>query len=446
MQFGQSRCRGFSMTTAELRPLSFGELLDRTFSYYRKHFWVFVGIMAIPQIFNVAQTLAVSAMSRLGPEGPWLAVFALAFGLTALIYLLASFLAYAALVFAVSEIHLGGTITIRAAYQRTRARLGSLFNLGFSMFLRIFGCAITIILLPVAVLMLFWYTLAWHALLLENIGARQAFKRSRLLTRGQVGRIFLIFILMAIVTWAAILVLQGPFLAAGLLMTSQEIEVPYWLDVLSNITAGLATALTGPLAGIALVLLYYDVRVRKEGYDLQLMMEALPGGVQPEIVPAHTIPELPKTSVLLMVFLTVITLGIYVPFWFLTRRKAINRLDSSEELSLGMIVFTLLVWIGGMVLALAYPENLAVEAFTNIVPGIALLVVAFKVRSILQDHLSPPVTGPLSSTAALQSEVSFSGLITFFFSIFYLQYKINRLHERFGPTLSPDETPPAVAF
>ena len=35
------------MATAELRPLSLGELLDRTFSYYRSHFWLFVGIMAI---------------------------------------------------------------------------------------------------------------------------------------------------------------------------------------------------------------------------------------------------------------------------------------------------------------------------------------------------------------------------------------------------------------
>ena len=433
------------MTTAELQPLSFGELLDRSFSYYRKHFWVLVGIMAIPQIFNVAQMLAAGAMSRVGPEGSWGTVFALGFGLTLLVYLLASALAYAALVFAVSEIHLGGTIPIRAAYRRARARLGSLFNLGFSIFLRIVGCTITIILLPVAVLMVFWYSLAWHALLLENIGARQALKRSRLLTRGQVGRIFLIFILMAIVTWVAILVLQGPFLAAGIWMASEEIEAPYWLDMLSNITAGLATALTSPLAGIALVLLYYDVRVRKEGYDLQLMMEALPATAQAEAPPVHTAPGLPETSVLLMIFLMVVTLGIYIPIWFLTRRKAINSLNSSEELSLGMIVFTLVAFIGSVGLDLIYPES-SLGTFVNLVLGIAVLVLSFKVRSILQDHLSPQATGPLSSTAALQSEVSISGVLTFFCGIFYLQYKINRLLERFGPTLSQSETLPSPAF
>ena len=41
------------METADLRPLSLGELLDRTFTIYRSHFWVFVGIMAIPASFGI---------------------------------------------------------------------------------------------------------------------------------------------------------------------------------------------------------------------------------------------------------------------------------------------------------------------------------------------------------------------------------------------------------
>ena len=42
------------MAATDLRPLSLGELLDRTFSYYRKHFLLFVGIMALPQALIVA--------------------------------------------------------------------------------------------------------------------------------------------------------------------------------------------------------------------------------------------------------------------------------------------------------------------------------------------------------------------------------------------------------
>ena len=54
------------MTVTELRPLSLGELLDRTFSYYRSHFWVFVGIMAVPQVFLVGVDLLRQALTRPG--------------------------------------------------------------------------------------------------------------------------------------------------------------------------------------------------------------------------------------------------------------------------------------------------------------------------------------------------------------------------------------------
>jgi hypothetical protein len=42
---------GGSMATLDLRPLSLGELLDRTFFLYRRHFLLFVGIAAIPYFF-----------------------------------------------------------------------------------------------------------------------------------------------------------------------------------------------------------------------------------------------------------------------------------------------------------------------------------------------------------------------------------------------------------
>jgi len=45
----------------------------------------------------------------------------------------------------------------------------------------------------------------------------------------------------------------------------------------------------GPLATIALTLIYYDERVRKEGFDLQLMMASLQSGsAEPSAVAAAT--------------------------------------------------------------------------------------------------------------------------------------------------------------
>jgi uncharacterized membrane protein YjgN (DUF898 family) len=59
----------------ELRPLSLGELLDRSFTLYRRHFGTFVGIMAIPSIvalsMNVfAQLLPVVAGTNFTDDTP----------------------------------------------------------------------------------------------------------------------------------------------------------------------------------------------------------------------------------------------------------------------------------------------------------------------------------------------------------------------------------------
>ncbi len=52
------------------------------------------------------------------------------------------------------------------------------------------------------------------------------------------------------------------------------------------VTGGVGGAISGPLLVIALALLYYDTRVRKEGFDLQLMMDSLdeadPAGARPD--------------------------------------------------------------------------------------------------------------------------------------------------------------------
>lgn len=45
--------------------------------------------------------------------------------------------------------------------------------------------------------------------------------------------------------------------------------------MISAIGSFLSTSFVGPLLEIAFTLIYYDERVRKEGFDLQLMMSNL---------------------------------------------------------------------------------------------------------------------------------------------------------------------------
>jgi hypothetical protein len=61
-----------------------------------------------------------------------------------------------------------------------------------------------------------------------------------------------------------------------------------------TISGGIGGAVSGPLMVIALTLLYFDARVRKEGLDLQLLMANLQQGTPDSVMPPAAIPGAPQ--------------------------------------------------------------------------------------------------------------------------------------------------------
>jgi hypothetical protein len=282
------------MPTADIRPLSFGELLDRTFTYYRKHFWTFVGIMAIPQLLAFLQgtltLILVSPLQTTNAARPNPGIFRSLFysptllGITALfwfLYVILGSLAYGAVTNEVSEIQLGRSLTIRESYRLPLGRTGSLVVLTALFLLLLLVGAITIIL---PILMCLWYAFAVPVLLEEKTSPRKALKRSRRLSKGNRGNIFAIAFLMTLVAWIATLVGGLPFIIGTFILALKRIAIPIWFQIIGSILERGAAALTTPLVPIGLALLYYDVRVKKEGYDLRVMMENL----GPEQAPEQT--------------------------------------------------------------------------------------------------------------------------------------------------------------
>lgn len=157
-------------------------------------------------------------------------------------------------------------------------------------------------------------------------------------------------------------------------------------------------------------------------------------------VPADTVK---RTPVILTILFTVITAGIYYPAWFLSRRHAINALHSKEQLGAGVFIFGIVVFSLSLLLMMASgvfeglyetlhdAEYLAIskgieatDKMLSAVIGITLLVQCYKVRRILREHFN----------AHLGHNVYWSGVMIFFFQIFYLQYKVNRLEYGKAPT------------
>lgn len=130
-----------------------------------------------------------------------------------------------------------------------------------------------------------------------------------------------------------------------------------------------------------------------------------------------------KKSVWLVILLSIVTLGIYVPYWLYQRLDAFNKLKSREKLDkttitavLVMYCFTTALYICTSIYELFYPGNLMVEKIDQVgsvidfISSITMLYLTFMVRKIIEDHFTTKL----------------SGVATFFFSIYYLQFRINK--------------------
>lgn len=302
------------MTTA-LRPMTTGELLDRTFNLYRNNFALFAGIAALAAAVLVAASVLMLALgialptpgSQVDPRKVF-STFAVYFIVVGLFYLIGASLATGATIYAVSKVHLGKPAGIGESYRRVSPRLGRIINIVLSIIIRMIG---VILIMYVAVFVLAMalsaglaasgargssgsgfivvfaviliavlvgygfvisvylrYSLAVQACLLENLKAGDALRRSSFLAKGSLWRIFLVYLLMGIVGFALSLVLNLP---ANLFVGSTPMIATIWQLVATFV----AYTLSFPVSTIAISLLYYDQRVRKEAFDLQVMMESL---------------------------------------------------------------------------------------------------------------------------------------------------------------------------
>ncbi|MGH9780673.1 MAG: hypothetical protein ACRD33_02535, partial [Candidatus Acidiferrales bacterium] len=65
--------------------------------------------------------------------------------------------------------------------------------------------------------------------------------------------------------------------------------LPFGMVILQDLTAFISQVLIAPVGGIAFSLMYYNLRVRKEAFDLEHLMGAMgtgsaPGGAAPGAV------------------------------------------------------------------------------------------------------------------------------------------------------------------
>lgn len=259
--------------TTMLRPMSVGETLDRTFRLYRTHFVLFIGIAAIPQLVILAIQTVVSGVQAAGimtGGGAKSIAFLITGSLLGLVaYFAATTASLSATVVAVSEVHLDQPITIAEAYRRIRDKFFRVLGVFVGTML---GTALGFVLLiiPGIILGLKW-VLAIPVAVVEDASFSVATSRSSDLTQGSKGRIFSVLLVISVLAYIVSIVLAIPIGIAAF-SSARTGVIPFWVQGVNNAVTFVSNSLIGPLFTIAISVLYYDERVRKEGFDLQVLM------------------------------------------------------------------------------------------------------------------------------------------------------------------------------
>lgn len=270
-----------------LRPMGLGDILDETFRLYRANFLTFVvatAVVAVPvALLSGVLTLALGtgAQSEQMPS-PAMIMTAVAAGIPlAVIAFLGYFLSGAATVKLASGAILGEPIDVGSSYRSAFGRLGSLFLASFLAGLAVMGLFITVLGIPFAIYLGIGWALATHAIMLEGCSGTAALSRSSSLVSGHrwrtLGLSILIGILVSILQ-SIPAALVGGLSGGAALLEGGNASASMALQVMSTLMSALGQFLFGCLTWIVLTLLYYDLRVRKEAFDLEQVSDRLEDG------------------------------------------------------------------------------------------------------------------------------------------------------------------------
>jgi Membrane domain of glycerophosphoryl diester phosphodiesterase len=285
----------------QLRPLSIGETLDAGFRLFRNRFGTLLACALVPTVpmcillavvlsSTFPDTFDPNATGTTGPTDEEAATFLVGLLIMSVLFGLAATLAVAACFKVISSAYLG-----------ERATVGSSLRVGLKRALPLIGAnlVISIALLPFSIFWIFiipgliyiWlfvkWSMAYPAVIAERAGPFRSMGRSWALTRNHWWRTFatlFVLFLLAFVIYLAIYVVMSLAVSAiidsvGMFASMTLVTVVYMI----------VFAILFPLMASVVTVLYFDLRVRNEGFDLELLARGVGAGTSQ----FERAPELP---------------------------------------------------------------------------------------------------------------------------------------------------------
>ncbi len=299
-----------------IEPLSLGGILDRSFQICKVHWWKLLAIAAIPWavitvlmlVFGVAMVpLAMFAGDPRNMNPSTIIVFGVVLAGVLLvgvaIYLVCVYLCQGAVTYAVSRIYLGRPLEVKDAFRFVYKKLGVLVLTSLLLGAIWFALLVAPVVAGMVVFFVvqatgisgWWSAVTWiplmlvpaycipktflydKAIILENRAYMDSINRSwNLLTgkgegewpRGYLAKLIVLIHLFALIIMAIYMVVGLPaeIITAFL---SGPLKV---VGIIAKMILQQGGNLVGQLFGyVCMVVFYYDIRCRKEGFDLEML-------------------------------------------------------------------------------------------------------------------------------------------------------------------------------
>jgi hypothetical protein len=302
---------------SRLRPRSVGEILDQAFRVYRKHFLTFLAIIAV---VHVPLQLVIQALilSMLGPANDLtdlstapspaqtanetvltLGLSYAAILLLSVLYWLLQYLSQGALTAAIMDSYLDRPVSFGSAYRATFQRIGPLLgSLGLQLLiligifvpvLLVFGAAVGaasggterdaaigimccgfLLIIPAGVLAAYVfvrYTAAVPSIMAENLGPVESLRRSWRLIQNYWWRTAGLWALLGVLS-SIISAGPGYFALLVVLLFARSLDEVTMSAIVSGVSI-ITTMFFIPVQLASLTLYYFDIRTRREGFDLE---------------------------------------------------------------------------------------------------------------------------------------------------------------------------------
>jgi hypothetical protein len=309
--------------------MGFADILDEAMDLYKKNFVLLAGIGAFLYVpLALLQFASKSPSPQTMESNPMVMV---GYGLRVIaagsIYWLAAMVVTGALTFATSELYLGRNTTVLACYRRVAkpsvffsfllanllcgclvaaasvvpivclAGGGLSFGLGGSnpgpgMVLGILLIFVGLGAFVVPIYVTTRLAVYTPAFFVESHGAWPALTRSWALLKGKVLSTFGILTVVSIVISVISFIILSPLYVPIMMASMRNTEPSPVIMTIYTLLASALSAVTMPIQCLVIILIYYDVRIRREGFDLEMLASDM--GERIERVVGQGPPPLPE--------------------------------------------------------------------------------------------------------------------------------------------------------